>query len=716
MKLIKYNQFLGLNSINENLDKAKKFLKDRYLIMSAVKELDLLKGELGEQIKHGEKKSVTLNDFGEDDRNKIKAKIREISLTPETVRVIESDPELKKLRELKTEVVLPNGSRKTYQLDRDNMGWLSTFTYFFFYEEASFEDLSNIYRKLIENKDIMSNLTIDVNGVLVKKAFDLNFIDTNVTNNMEKLSDGLDRLEQYRKVKKIADKLSINPRLKESYNNISEMNMEKFAEIAEGFDLLTDEQVDGFFGSIQLDTFETQLRTGNPNPLYNTFHFMSTLPRYQNIEEFIKAAKQYLNSVELSKDEVIEGESEEDRRIRGVRRRFLQFCEKVDKCNIKLGNSGAEIVFPENRYDTDLNKAGILIIEVKSFTSNQMLNGHTSHCIKDTIGNWNSYVASHNNKQYYIYDFNVPLTDNNSTIGITIQPGQSVRACHNRPDSSISTNKFKEMLKDFEETYHIEKDLWSMLKPMTNEEIERKERTKIANRKIVEKGLSIEQITKLVKEDGAEINNDSGKCLENAIEENDIKKVEAILKLGALTTLKKKEDGPLLKANGIDMIKLLVEYGAEMNGAIFKRVVNEVEPLQFCLSAGLDPNFGSSLPLRACYQGTWVDSKVNPGESYYEPFLLLMKYIEKTKEWDELVNKGKGNQIIKWAAEYGRIECLEYFKESGIFDSISDSDWDDIFTWIRISRKRTKEDKIKVIEWLEGKTGKKAPFEMSAIR
>jgi hypothetical protein len=226
MKLIKYNQFLGLNSVNENLDKAKKFLKDRYLIMAAVKELDLLKGELGEQIKHGEKKSVTLNDFGEDDKNKIKAKIREISLTPETVRVIESDPELKKLRELKTEVVLPNGSRKTYQLDRDNMGWLSTFTYFFFYEDASFEDLSNIYRKLIENKDIMSNLKIDVNGVLTKKAFDLNFIDTNVTNNMEKLSDGLDRLEQYRKVKKIADKLSINPRLKESYNNISEMNME----------------------------------------------------------------------------------------------------------------------------------------------------------------------------------------------------------------------------------------------------------------------------------------------------------------------------------------------------------------------------------------------------------------------------------------------------------------------------------------------------------
>jgi hypothetical protein len=254
-----------------------------------------------------------------------------------------------------------------------------------------------------------------------------------------------------------------------------------------------------------------------------------------------------------------------------------------------------------------------------------------------------------------------------------------------------------------------------MLKPMTKEEIERKERTKIANRKIVEKGLSIEEITKLVKEDGAEINNDSGKCLENAIEENDIEKVEAILKLGALTTLKKKEDGPLLKANGIDMIKLLVEYGAEMNGAIFKRVVNEVEPLQFCLSAGLDPNFGSSLPLRSCFQGTWVDSKNKPGESYYDSFLLLMEYIKKTKLWDDLI-KGNGNQIIKWAAEYGRIECLKYLKEIKILDNISDSDWGDIFTWIRISRKRAKEDKIKVINWIEENTGKKCPFEMSDIR
>ena len=162
------------------------------------------------------------------------------------------------------------------------------------------------------------------------------------------------------------------------------------------------------------------------------------------------------------------------------------------------------------------------------------------------------------------------------------------------------------------------------------------------------------------------------------------------------------------------MIKLLVSYGAEMNGEIFKNVVNAVEPLQFCLSAGLDPNFGQSLPLRACYKGTW--SKVdNVGKPYYEPFLLLMEYIKKTKLWQDLLN-GKGNQIIKWAAEYGRIECLEYFKEAGLFEKISDGDWDDIFTWIKISRKRLKDSKIETLNWIMKNSGKRPKYELSAIK
>lgn len=725
MKLARYNQFLGLDSINENLDKAKKYLKDRYLVQTAAQQLGFLNGELGEQLKHGERKSVTLNDFNEEQRNQIKLKIREISLTPEQLKQVEGDPQLKALRELETTIVLPNGNRKTYRLDKDNMGWLSTFVYFYFFEGGTIEDLSALYGKLLKSKDILQNLTVNKGTQerpsLVKKPFDLNFIDPNITNNMEQLNDGLDRLEQYRKVKRIADKLSVSSELKASYASISEMNAEKFAEIAEGFDKLDDKDVEAFFGGITLDTFQFKMVNGQvsdiPNPLYNTYHFMSTLPRYHNIEEFLKAAKQYLTSIEMSKDEVIEGETPEERRIRIVRRRYLDFCKKVDACVAKLGASGAEFIYPskpEDRFDPEINKEGILIIEVKSYSANVMLNGHTQHCIKDSLGNWDTYVGNHDNKQYYIYDFNLPLTDDWSTIGITIEPRQNVRAIHNRRDTYVNTDRFKDILKGYENDHNIDVNLWTLLKPMSGEEVERRERAKLANRKIIQPGLSLEEITKLVREDSADINKDNGKCLENAVDEDDIEKVEGILKLGALTTLKKKDEGPLLKAKGIDMIRLLVSYGAEMNGRIFKNVVSSVEPLQFCLSAGLDPNFEQSLPLRACYKGTWQDLR-NQGEPYYEPFLLLMEYIKKTKLWKDLLD-GKGNQIIKWACEYGRIQILEYFKEAGLFEKISEGDWDDIFTWIKISRKVLKDSKLEILSWILKNTGKRPKYDLSVIK
>jgi len=63
MKLFKYKKFLGENSINENLDKAKKYLKDRFLLRTAAEELGFIEGELKAQLDHKEKRSLTLGDF-----------------------------------------------------------------------------------------------------------------------------------------------------------------------------------------------------------------------------------------------------------------------------------------------------------------------------------------------------------------------------------------------------------------------------------------------------------------------------------------------------------------------------------------------------------------------------------------------------------------------------------------------------------------------------
>jgi tmRNA-binding protein len=64
---------------------------------------------------------------------------------------------------------------------------------------------------------------------------------------------------------------------------------------------------------------------------------------------------------------------------------------------------------------------------------------------------WESYVSSHNNK-YYIYNFNIPQYDNSSTIGVT-EPGQRVRAAHNRADHDIP--KYKRLLKEWEKSIKL---------------------------------------------------------------------------------------------------------------------------------------------------------------------------------------------------------------------------------------------------------------------
>ena len=677
MRLFKYGQFLNSDTINENLDKSKKYLKERFIILQAAKELGLIKGELGEKLKHNELRSVRLIDFSPEEAEQIKQKIREIKLTPDTIKNIERDNGLKDVRELKATVMQNNGAEKIFQLDRDNIGLLSNFVYFYFFENVPMDDLSIAYKKFLENRDIISRLQIDVDGKLTNKAFDLNFIDSNLPNNFEKFTDGLDRLVNYRKIKKIYD--SLTPELKASYDESSERDKDKFASLAEGFDSLgkradgtVDEKArkelwDGFFGQVIM-------RDGKPV-------YSSPLKRYKNIHEFIEKGNGYLNS----KD--IDG--------------FIAFYKMFQECNSRLGSMGAEEIFNEN---------GIFLINVKSFAANQMLNKHTSHCIKDSISQWNSYVETNDNIQYYIYNFNVPLRDNYSTIGITISQGKKVRACHNRADTYVSESELKNLLHKWERDYKINDDLWKYFKPLSGEEITKRNRAIEANRNIIKPGLTIAQIKQYVTEDGADINKDNGIALVNAVIEDNLEKVKYILSLGGLPNLRKNAEAAISKSKDIEMIKTLVEYGAEMTGDVFGSVVSNAKSLQYCLYAGLDPAFNSYMPFRHAFKGSWKGPS-DTGEPYMESFDLLLKYMEKTGGSGTLAEKltVKGNMFPKWAGEYGRVEVLEKFVEIGLFDSFTDKDWNDILIWVEIGRKMTpkqKEDTLKLLKDEKKKQGK----------
>ncbi len=643
MKLFKYNQFLNEKPLNENLDKAKKLMKDRYLLRTAADELGLIKGELKAQLDHKEKKSVTMRDFTPEQQAQIREKLKTMKLDDAQVRSLERDSEFLKIREF---------------LGQKYIGWMYPFTYFYFIEMVTIEEL-------FTNENSIFNNLIEYSGLLDKlpKKFDQNFIDPNIPNNSEILIDGLDALDDYRKIKKIFDRLT--PALKKDYNDSPVVIKDQFAEVARGFEQLgggNDEKreklMKSFFGEVR--TIDSDQVIYGKAYKKGEKRYFGPLNRYQNIREFIKAAQNYLKS------------SENDS--------TMAFYEKLNQCNDRLGALGADVTFEEN---------GVLIIEVRSFQANQFLNGHTRHCIKDSMGQWRNYVSDHYNKQYYIYNFNIPQYDNMSTIGITIEPKQRVKACHALNDASVSN--IKEILKGWEKKYDIKEDLFGFLKPMSDEEIKKKEKAKLAEREIVKKGISIAKIIEYVKEDGADINKDNCVALLNAVEENDLEKVKTVLELGGSPNLRTKSDAIINKALTLDMIKLLVSYGSELTSQVFNNICDDIDAVEFCLKQGLDPNFDNSLPVRKTCKGSYKSAS-DIGEGYFDTFLLLLKYGAKLADDTGRV------MAVKWAAEFKRIDFIEHMIKLGYKSGFKQA-----AVWLKHSRKLKDADRDEINKYLEQK-------------
>jgi hypothetical protein len=645
MKLQRYNQFLGLQPLNENLDKSKKFLKDQYAIKKVATDLKFINSDLDYDLRHGVKKALTKRDFTPEQFNEIRMKLREVRVSDEQVRELEKNPDFIKLRELL----------------QPNIGYLYNFVYMFFVEGIPYEEVERLYALLIEYKDLLERLS---------KKFDINFIDENIPNpsnnhtNAEILSDELDKLGEYRKVKKIIDTLP--PKLKKAANSATELQMEQLVEIANGFDKVEDDKKEivwkTFFGEMLEDRYELT-REGNPNPNFGKLVWRSRLFRFQQMEnpltEFIKAAKQHLDASG--------SEGYSDR------------IEKINKVNDLLGVKGCRLIF---------NESGILIVEVNSYAANKMLNAHCSHCIVNSESYWNSYLGEYN-IQYYIYNFNLSSTNNRWTIGVTIKPDRTYQsgACQTVNNADIGS-EFKSLLKKWEKEYNISQDLWSSLQPLSNEEIQRRKDAQLAEREIIkktvtdpetriERPITSEDIKRFVRESGADVNKDNGKALINAVEDDDIERAKVILQLGGSPNLRKGSDSAIAKAKNMEMIKLLVSNHAILTGDVFNNIVCDEDALEFCLKAGADVNFNSNLPIRKVAKGNWK-SLTDIGESYFDGYLLLLKYGAKTEE------NGK-NFVIKWASEYGRMDIIEDQMAKGCKTGFVEA-----FTWIGISRKLPK--------------------------
>ena len=643
MKLFRYNQFTKLEPLNENLDKSKKFLKDQFSIKKIATDLKFIDSELDYELRNGKKKGLSKNDFTPEQFNEIRMKMRDVRLTDEQVRNLERNEEFVKLRDL----------------FQPNIGYLYNFVYMYFIEGVSYEEVERLYALLVEYKDLLDKLP---------KKFDINFIDESIPNpsnnhtNAEVLSDELDKLGDYRKVKKIIDTLP--PKLKRSANSATELQMEQLIEIAVGFESIEGDDKKEivwktFFGEMLVDTYETT-RDGKPNPNFGKLVWRSRLARFNNEEnplvEFIRAAKQHLDASGT------EGYSDR--------------VEKINKVNDLLGVKGCKVIY---------NVSGIMIVEVNSYPANKMLNAHCSHCIVNSESYWNSYLGEYN-IQYYIYNFNLSSTNTRWTIGVTMKPDRtySSGACQTVNNNYIG-GEFKSLLKQWENEYSISDNLWDILQPLSQDEIDRRKRAKDAERFIIkktipdpetgrERTITAADLQGYVKEFGADINKDNGKALINAVEDNDAERVKMIFALGGTPNLQKGADSAIAKAKDMEMIKLLVSNHAVLTGDVFNNIVRDEDALEFCLKAGADANFNSNLPIRKVCKGSWK-SLTEIGESYFAGYQMLLKYGVKSEE------AGK-NFVVKWAAEYGRMDIINDQMTKGCKSGFVDA-----FAWMGHTRK-----------------------------
>ena len=106
------------------------------------------------------------------------------------------------------------------------------------------------------------------------------------------------------------------------------------------------------------------------------------------------------------------------------------------------------------------------------------------------------------------------------------------------------------------------------------------------------------------------------------------------------------------------MIKLLVDYGSQINNEVFNGIMKDYDAVEYVLKAGVDPNFEKGYPIRTAAK--YDDIKM---------IELLIKYGADIKE--------RRYMVVKWAVEHAKINVIQYlFKRMSQLDDpvIKDKD------------------------------------------
>lgn len=342
MKSLSFRTFFeAVDPLNENVQAAKDYL---------------LK-------KHADKKEIRISDIPEEDKRRILQNPRFIQIR---------------------------------DLTQKNPGYALPFLKFYLEQNATLEELEEIFTLLAKYKNSLGDLPM---SVIDYSKYVPGEDDEETKPGYELLGDELRSFERRKKVKDFFHEMT--PRMKKEFNKASEDEIEDLTAISNQLKTLSD--VDG----------------------QNAWKsFSMTMKKYDDTRTYTEYSNPRTAFLDIKKDALnfIEAWGKEDDEIMATLK--------------KLGPQ-AGILYSKNKY---------IAMSARTPEANRAVCSDTGWCIKTDSTFW-SYGEGR--IQLNIIDRNRPVSDPKSLLGITINPDGSVHTSHDRPNHRVSGRTYSEILKQY---------------------------------------------------------------------------------------------------------------------------------------------------------------------------------------------------------------------------------------------------------------------------
>ncbi|NBO22245.1 hypothetical protein EBU94_02735, partial [bacterium] len=294
--------------------------------------------------------------------------------------------------------------------------------------------------------------------------------------------------------------------------------------------------------------------------------------RFQTLGDLIRGAEEYINT--------------------SSKNSYKYVRDKIEEANRKYGmENGVDVIWEER---------GLMVVEIKSYVANAIVNANTSHCIKNSLSSWNSYVSLERlTRQYYLYNFNLPSSNSESVIGVTIDKNGKPTHAHAKRDEGFMGNLYPYMEKH--------KIPFDTLEPYSPEEQKQILRRIEANKVLKREGVSAKEI-RMALENGGDVNAEMGLPLKNSIVSGDLESFKVLIDNGARvnirTDLFDKFDTKKDPYTNLEIVSILVTNGVNIDESSYRSLTTQIKNVPLfslvkkMLESGMDPNIMKGRLLR----------------------------------------------------------------------------------------------------------------------